>query len=149
MLKINFNNYVRGADRALVRSAINFFLDELLPGKKGENTHLEVRFVRLRGAQGFCQIHDEETNEYYPRMFSIEVCGGMPMKDVIETLAHEMVHLRQFRNRELGHRNNYTLYRGKFYRPDLPYEKEPWEKEAYKLEKVLVEKFVAFTQQSE
>ncbi len=147
MLKINFNNYVRGEDRAKVRAAANFFLNELLPGRKGDNTHIEIRFVRLTDAQGFCQIHDDETDDYRPRMFSMDIRGGMPMKDVIETLAHEMVHIRQFRNRELGYRINYTLYRGAVYRPDLPYEKEPWEIEAYKLEKVLVEKFVAFMQQ--
>lgn len=150
MMKINFNGYVRGKNRATIREAAQFFLQELLGSRKAGNTQLDLRFRKLRcGASGYCQIHDDEDNNYSPKMFTIDINGNLSIKEMLETLAHEMVHLRQFRNKELGYRENYTLYRGTAYRIDLPYDKEPWEKEAYKLEKVLVEKFVAFMQQGE
>lgn len=145
MVKINFNGYIRGKDRKVVREAINFFMSDQLPGRKGESTHLEVRFISLpKSVHGVCSVHDEETNSYAPRMFSIDVSGKLSLKKTVETIAHEMVHLRQFRNKELRYRQNYTSFNGKAYSHDLPYEKEPWEKEAYKLESVLSDAFWAY-----
>ncbi len=150
MIKINFNGSVRGKDRATIRKASEFFLQELLGSRKAGNTDLELRFLKIRGGfDGYCYIHDDEDNIYRPKYFSIDIDRNLTLKQTLETLAHEMVHLRQFRNGELGHRETYTLWRGRLYRVDLPYEREPWEKEAYALEKVLVQKFVAFMQQQQ
>ena len=150
MIEIKFNRYLPAPQRKTVRAAAEFFMQELLPTRKANNTDLVIRLIQLpRGISGFCSIHDLEDNDYNPKMFSIDLNGNMKLNDVLETLAHEMVHMRQFRNKELGYRNNYTRFRGRVYSLDMDYDKEPWEKEAYKLESILVKKFVAFYQQGE
>lgn len=150
MMKINFNGYVRGEARTTIRAAAMFFLQELLGTRKAANTDVDIRLVKLRcGASGYCHIHEGEDNSYAPKWFNIDIDGSMSLKTILETLAHEMVHLRQFRNKELGYRENYTRWMGRAYRLDIPYDREPWEKEAYALEKVLVAKFVAFMQHCE
>ena len=142
MIQINFNS-IRGADiKRQVRDAANFFMNELLSSRKSKNTHLEIRFIKLpKNIHGYCCIHEDDYNPNNPTMFSIDISPTLTLEKIITTLAHELVHLRQFREKQLKYRDKYTLFRGYAYSLDTPYEKEPWEKEAYKLEKSLVKKF--------
>lgn len=142
MMKINFNKYVTGKNRAKVRSAANFFMKELLSARKASNTFVEIRLLDLQGAHGFCSLHEDEGDLYSPKSFTIDIDGKMSVRQILETLAHEMIHMRQFRNKELGYRENHTLFRGRAYRLDMPYHKEPWEKEAYRKEGPLLAKFL-------
>ena len=142
MIKINFNG-LKTPYRKTVRSAVEFFMQELLSKRKSDNTELTVRFIKLpSNIHGFCHIDDDEDNLYSPKTFNIDISSKLGLERLLETLAHEMVHMRQFRNKELCYRENYTRFRGVAYSLDMPYEKEPWEKEAYKLEKSLVKKFM-------
>ena len=142
MIKINFNGRVPAQNRALVRKAADYFMQELLPIRKANNTFLEIRFLKMTSDfNGFCQIHEDEDNDYSPKSFSIDMNSSLSLDDMIETLAHEMVHMRQFRNKELGYRESFTRFNGVAYSINMPYKKQPWEKEAYKLEKKLTKKF--------
>ena len=142
MIKINFNGRVLPKNRAIIRQAADYFMQELLPTRKVNNTFLEIRFLKMTSDfNGFCQIHDDEDNFYSPKSFSIDMNGNLSLKDMIETLAHEMVHMRQFRNKELCYREAFTKFNGIAYSINMPYKKQPWEKEAYKLEKKLSNAF--------
>lgn len=142
MIKINFNGHVPAKNQALVRKAAAFFMQELLPARKINNTFLQIRFLKMtEDFNGFCHIHDDEDNIYNPKMFNIDMNGKISIKDMIETLAHEMVHMRQFRNNELAYRDAFTRFNGVAYSINMPYKKQPWEKEAYSLEKKLARKF--------
>ena len=142
MIKINFNGHVPAKNQAVIRNAASYFMQELLPTRKANNTFLQVRFLKMTpDFNGFCQIHEDEENDYNPKMFTIDMNGKLSIEDMIETLAHEMVHMRQFRNKELGYREKHTNFNGTAYSINMPYKKQPWEKEAYKLEKTLSKKF--------
>lgn len=144
MIKINFNGRVHPKNRAIIRKAADYFMQELLPSRKANNTFLEIRFLKMTtDFNGFCHIHDDEENDYSPKSFNIDMNGDLSLDDTLETLAHEMVHMRQFRNKELCYREAYTKFNGVAYSINMPYKKQPWEKEAYKLEKKLVKSFHA------
>ena len=65
--------------------------------------------------------------------------GNMIDLDIImETLAHELVHAKQFIIGELTPSLKY--FKGKDYKC-VPYSKQPWEREAYAKQKMLVETF--------
>jgi hypothetical protein len=65
--------------------------------------------------------------------------GNMIDLDIImETLAHELVHAKQFIIGELTPSLKY--FKGKDYKC-APYSKQPWEREAYSKQKMLVETF--------
>lgn len=58
-----------------------------------------------------------------------------------ETIAHELVHARQFLKGELDNTyGNYgtTVYKGKAYGYGIPYKHQPWEQEAEQLEKEIM-----------
>jgi hypothetical protein len=141
MIKINFNGSYSAPQRQKIRRAADFFMSQLLTSRKASNTDVVISIKKSIGAEGFCSVHEDEENNYSPKQFQIDLESRKNIKEFLSTLAHEMVHMRQFRNQELGYRENYTRFRGRAYKLSMPYDKQPWEKEAYKLEKVLVKKF--------
>lgn len=144
MIKINFNRHITGADRKTIRSAANYFLSNLLSKRKLENTYVDLSFVNMpKFMHGFCNIHDDDDNAYNPTYFKVEINGKLKINDIIRTIAHEFVHLRQFRNKELQYRESFNRFRGKTYSLDIDYKDEPWEREAFKLESKLYNQFIA------
>lgn len=128
--------------RKTVRRAVDFFMSQLLTPRVASNTSVTISVKKDIGADGYCSIHDDEDDVYSPKSFQIDVQSSKDFKEFLSTIAHEMVHMRQFRTRELKYRENHTNFRGRAYKLSTPYTKQPWETEAYKLEKVLVNKFL-------
>jgi hypothetical protein len=143
MIKINFNKHIHGDDRKVIRQAANYFLSNLLSKRKLDNTFVDLSFVNMpKFMHGFCNIHDDDDNAYNPTQFRVEINGSLKRNDIIRAIAHEFVHLRQFRNKELQYRNGFNRFRGKTYSLDIDYKNEPWEKEAFKLEEQLYNQFI-------
>ena len=115
-------------------------MNELLSARKISNTYVTIRFVSMEDS-GMCSVSDDESNTS-PKCFDMDISGKMSIKRTLITLAHEMVHLRQFRDNELMLGFTKSRFRGKTYSIDHDYDDQPWEKEAYELENVLYEKFV-------
>jgi len=66
---------------------------------------------------------------------------------LLQTVAHEMVHAKQYIKGELSvSKKGYCLWKNKTVDADLPYHKEPWEVEAMKKEAILAHRYVAFIQ---
>jgi len=65
----------------------------------------------------------------------------LDQKELITTIFHEMVHIRQMLNGDLVAGEGYkpSTWHGEKY--DLNYNDLPWEKEAFELEKIMMEKF--------
>ncbi len=90
---------------------------------------------------GFCELEDKvalDKGKYW--WVGIKLANTHSFHDVVETLCHEMVHVKQFLRRELS--PSLSSWKGSpIYCSDSPFE-EPHEKEAYELEKVLYQKCV-------
>lgn len=93
---------------------------------------LTVKFQRVLpyGCIGECWYDDDDLT------LTIATQPTTFLQQMI-TLAHEMVHARQYLRNELGYTKNGGWAWKKRSADGYQYENQPWEKEAYKLEKVL------------
>ena len=107
---------------------------------------IHVKFVtNADGAYGLC---DGKKGEYAEILIARK-CPHTGRKlgfiEMMQTLAHEMVHARQFIRGQLFNEGGWA-WKGRN-ADGYEYENQPWEKEAYKLEKELfMECFPAFVE---
>ena len=164
---------VRGArDRSwahLFRKAARFYAKELMHQNLVNNLYLEIKFIgssKNFPDKGQCEWadHDGPPN---PRYFTIFLAKCLSKKDALQTLAHEMVHLKQFAKNEMTgliYPSGLYMWKGADYKLNskfsparkpknmimchpkgADYYYQPWEVEAYGLEVGL---WAYFTQQS-
>lgn len=106
---------------------------------------IEVEFVKrlytkekIYGDLGWTDLDSR-----YPRDFNMRIDAGLSKKDMIETIAHELTHVKQYARCELKHyfrALNRSRWKGQIYE-DIKYEERPWEIEAEQNEKIYYEKF--------
>jgi hypothetical protein len=125
--------------RPYVKRAAIFYAQELMSTKMSDNIFIRIKFNSKLDALGYAGVIDyNESNK--PREFEIELNPIIGSHDILETLAHEMVHVKQYAYNEM---NEYgTRWRGKRITENLNYYDEPWEVEAYGLSIGLFAKFV-------
>lgn len=102
-----------------------------IPGK----TSIELKFEK-KSTQWSGLTLQNSLKKYEVRLFH-----SSDIYDMIATVLHEMVHIKQFRVGELGYTPVLTWHDGTRAN-DVEYDKQPWEKEAFKLEKKLVKKLL-------
>jgi hypothetical protein len=130
---------VRGKNGILskkeIRYIVRFFGNIILGKRLADNIYVEIQSQPMTWIEmGFCSPFDYERN---PREFLIELNNSHPRNAQIETLAHEMVHVKQMA------RNEWKIYTDeihswmgkKMHLPESKYQKKyfklPWEKEAF------------------
>ena len=113
------------------REAIEFFATELFTPQMKRHIELRIRKRDLGTWHGFVSIEDYNVLNQ-PRSFVIELHKGDDEKEHLKTLAHELVHVRQYARNELNDAMN--TWKGRKVDSDsIPYEEQPWEIEAIKL----------------
>jgi len=115
-------------------SVVNFCIQKLMPRMKGLNITVRFKDLSKAGAYGFCMADPNGEAERLdrPREFEIEVHSKMKLRKVLETICHEMVHVKQYARGELyqGVRVNKYRWQGKWV-GNMDYWDEPWEIEAH------------------
>jgi hypothetical protein len=120
-----------------VRSAIHFYADNLFTPRKLESLVLKIKFNKKLDAHGYASVVEFSPSNK-PRQFEIEVHPGIGAAEILKTLSHEMVHIKQYVHGEV----NISLTRWKGTKVDEPdYWVHPWEIEAYGLQAGLFTKF--------
>lgn len=118
--------------------AITFFRQHLFKSNKRLDSVIVVnlRFQKIGDAWGICDHHDVGIK---PREFTILINSGLTdVKDIITTVAHEMVHVWQYATGKLrDYEAPVHRYENYLYDADMLYRDMPWEIEARQLEKVL------------
>ena len=110
------------AQRNYVESLASFCVETLMPRMR--SLEIDIKLCKPKSALGYCLELD--TN----REFELEIDKTQPMRRMLETVAHEMVHVKQFARREL-HPSTDEWY-GKTYNPKkVSYWDLPWEIEAH------------------
>jgi hypothetical protein len=125
--------------RPYVKKAALFYASELLTPKMMENVFVKIKFNPKIAAYGYASVEDYNDSGK-PREFEIEVHPGIGAYDILKTIAHEMVHVKQYIYGE----TNETLTRWKGQRVDadsIDYWVQPWEIEAHGYEAGLFTKF--------
>lgn len=122
--------------RPYVKKAAQFYAEQLMSPRMLENIFIRVKFKKIN-AHGYASV-TEFSPSNKPRQFEIEIHPGIGAKEILKTLAHEMVHIKQY---AMGDMNvNCTRWKGtKVKSPD--YWTEPWEIEAYGMQPGLWTKF--------
>lgn len=102
-------------------SMVDYCIKKLMP--RIRTLDLTVKVKSLGGdAYGYCLCENRRT-------FEIEIASNVPLKQRMQALAHEMVHVKQYVRGELGFEGHWC---GKFYNTDkLDYWDLPWEIEAH------------------
>ena len=109
---------------------INFCTKKLMP-----RMHLDIT-VKLKDigkdAYGYCLSDDEDSRPDRPRCFELEIQKKLPLRKLLETIAHEMVHVKQYARGELYQSGITGLHRwkGQWIKKDPDYWDCPWEWEA-------------------
>ncbi len=95
------------------------------------NVDLTIEFRILRKQHcGFCDYYEDDAIIIIDRYLSVE--------DIIRTLFHEMVHVKQYDAGRLEHGSS-GIWLGVLC--EGPYEDLPWELEAYQLEQKMMDAF--------
>jgi len=104
------------------RSMVKFCIKTLMPRMK--TLDITVKLKNPKGAMGYCLELDDN------RTFEIEADKKLRLRKLLETIAHEMVHVKQYARRELHPVHN--TWCGKTYNPEkVSYWDLPWEIEAH------------------
>lgn len=116
---------------ALLRKAIRYASDYL---RLDYNTFVDIAFTNDCSAYGYAM--DVEPGEY-----EIEINKTHSIEDMIGTLFHEMVHIKQYVYGELesGEGTKPSKWHGEIC--ELEYAKQPWEIEAYALDQKMLRNF--------
>ena len=150
-----FDTGPRNADK--LEAAARFFASQLLHTRTVNKIELDIEIVNTLDVEGECISEDDHKN---PRYFTIRL-RKQPVNEMIRTLAHEMVHVKQYAKNELGKElaqarapkgmlglRIVTRWMGKYWTPGTKedeYWDAPWEIEAYGREVGLHHKWVAFS----
>jgi len=126
--------------KPFIKDAVNYFASELITNKRiRNNCHLTIRFDAKLENYGTAFV-EECNSKNQPRVFKIELHPGIGVRNIFSTLAHEMVHVKQYVEGELN--DSMTSWRGKKVNSDdIEYWSQPWEMDALGREQGLLTKF--------
>ena len=125
--------------RPYVKRAVIFYTNELISKKLSENIYLKIKFNKELDVLGYAEVK-EYNNSGKPREFEIELNYNVSGPDILRTLAHELVHIKQFVYGETNER--LTRWKGERVDSDtIDYWVQPWEVEAHGYEAGLFTKF--------
>jgi len=119
------------------RAVVDCFVQKLIKElgmNRLRNPYIDIKFVNKLDAFGLC-----DGDRDFARIEVAKKCPVTGRKlgfiEMMQTLAHEMVHARQFIRGQLNNENGWA-WKGRNAN-GFDYENQPWEKEAYRLEKEL------------
>lgn len=121
-------------------NALNYFAKKLLSPQMRRNVSIRVVIRRTMPVLGFTII-DDYNAAGVPRMFILEINGTQDDEEKVKTLAHEMVHVKQYCKKELN--EEMSKWRGQDVDADtIDYDDQPWEIEAETLGNQLYKDFI-------
>lgn len=119
--------------RDLVNDVAYWCINKLMPRMK--NLDIEIQINNLKdSAVGYCMMG------YDNRNYELEVDKKLDEDEMIVTVCHEMVHVKQYARKELTCVGVQSRWKGEAVGSRVQYHNLPWEKEAFKLQDVLAVK---------
>ena len=113
-----------------VKSIVKFCAELLMP--RITNLDIHIKLTQLQDAYGYCLSNDYDCPSR-PRQFELEIHKGRRLRRLLETVCHEMVHVKQYARGELYESTiqNKHRWQGKWLAKDPEYWDRPWEIEAH------------------
>jgi len=140
-MKIKIVNCPDTNFKPFIERAANFYSKELIKNTRiRNNCFTTIKFVKTLEEYGYASVEDYNTRKE-PREFLIEIHPGIGARRILETLAHEMVHIKQFIYKETD--DTLASWKGKSVNLNkIDYWEHPWEIDAHGRETGLLTKFV-------
>lgn len=132
-----------------VLHAAEFFAGELMDGRLHRHLHVEVVMdPTLESWAGLTSSDDDRIRK--PQFFTIRLNPIADAQELIQALAHEMVHVKQYATGELeDHLDGQLFWKDELHKGVVSYggdpddeDAPPWEKEAYSLEADLYDDYL-------
>lgn len=116
--------------REYVESITAFVVQKLMPRMR--NLEFNITLKTIDGACGYC-LSTDDADPIRPREFDIELKKDLPLRTLLETVAHELVHAKQFARGELYQSSITAKHRwhGEWLEKNPDYWDLPWEIEAH------------------
>ena len=114
--------------RKRVQEMVHYCINKLMP--RMQTLDIEIKLKDLKGdALGYCLSEDTRT-------FDLEIDKKQNLRKLLLTVAHEMVHVKQYVRKEMDDWNGVAVarWKGGTVLPNTSYYDLPWEKEAYRLQ---------------
>ena len=126
--------------RPIIKAAAEFYTKELLSPQMRRVCAVAISMSNTLSIDGYTDVIEcNDANK--PREFAIALRNFKQLKRVLITLAHEMVHVKQYAYNEMN--ETMTRWRGrKIDVSSIAYTDHPWEIEAFWLEGALYKRFV-------
>ena len=122
------------------RNALEYYARLLFTPQLLKHIEITVKFVKLQDYHHGLVTVDDYNVLGSPRAFIIEINRTDNQETKLVSLAHELVHVKQYARNELN--EEMTYWRGNYVNSDeIPYEHQPWEIEAESKGKELYESF--------
>lgn len=121
-------------------AAMDYFASALLTPQLKSHIIITVKLTKDLPVFGYTEV-DGHNSKGHPREFILEIQNGLSEIDMLQTLAHEMVHVKQYCYGEIDEKGTKWLSR-KMDHDSIPHHKRPWEKEAFRMEKKLYKEFI-------
>ena len=121
-----------------VASKVVYWTAKKLGIHRMRTLYVQAVLTKIKNADGYCSMEDDEK-----RTFTIEVNKTLKLRQLIMTLIHEMVHVKQFARNEMVDypTNGRYRWKSKTVPQNISYEKMPWEREASRLQEKLTDEF--------
>ena len=132
------------SQRHLVQDVSYWAIYELMHGNMANNIEVDINITNLCEREkvvGMCSWSEDNIR---PRVFEIEIDKDLDDRELIKTVCHEMVHVKQYAKGEL--RERYAPRHSLFWKSrranGYKYDNMPWELEAWRLQEVLYGKYI-------
>jgi len=130
------NIVITGANptqRKYITSIVEFCVKKMMP--RMTNIEIQVKLKSIKGdVYGYCMADPEGEAKRgdRPRVFELEISKKLTLRKLLETIAHEMVHVKQYARGELYEGDcNKHRWQGKWLSKEPDYWEQPWEIEAH------------------
>ena len=138
-MEIIFANKCPQRKKDLITRAAEFTKRELFPRTKD----VIVEFTMVKNLNEHERVFGDVFESDY-RWFDVRLDEDMDDIELVSTVIHEMVHVKQYSKNEMKQLDGFkTRYNRKVYDKNVSYEDRPWEQEAHDLENLLYLEFVA------
>lgn len=138
MLTLDIKGKAKSICRAELAFAAAFFARYLMGDRLVKNLDIQITMSKMKGnVQGYAHPCEFDMS---PRSFEIEINRGMSKENILQCLAHEMVHVKQYARNELKDELIMAKWQGKTYKITNSFEdylNYPWEVEAYGRDRAL------------
>lgn len=145
MAQIVLHGHPKKITRQELMQSAAFFCDHLLKKRLSKNVKVVIKLknnlYRTTKCFGLCTYTDDDVRSDRHREFEIEMDSDFGRVFMLRTLAHELVHVKQYARGQLIEMNGpYQRWNGVMFSENkVSYKELPWEKEARRLEKELYE----------